>query len=88
MTVVFLRRPSGQSQFGVQRNACGTSLLRVDRSVICYPGCPIAAQAARRRRRERLGLPNHIGSAVASLLTEDNLWITGQRIEASGGMLL
>jgi hypothetical protein len=33
-------------------------------------------------------LPDDIGSAVASLLTDDNLWITGQRIEASGGMLL
>ena len=32
MTVVFLRRLSGQSQFSVQRNACGTSLLRVDHS--------------------------------------------------------
>ena len=49
MTVVFLRRPSGQSQFSVQRNACGTSLLRVGQSVICYPGCPIAAQTARGR---------------------------------------
>ena len=84
MTVVFLRRPSGQSQFSVQRNACGTSLLRVDQSVICYPGCPIAAQTA----RGRVGLPDDIGTAVASLLTDDNLWITGQRIEASGGMLL
>jgi NAD(P)-dependent dehydrogenase (short-subunit alcohol dehydrogenase family) len=84
MTVVFLRRPSGQSQFSVQRNACGTSLLRVDQSVICYPGCPIVAQTA----RGRVGLPDDIGSAVASLLTHHNLWITGQRIEASGGMLL
>jgi len=57
MTVVFLRRPSGQSQFSVQRNACGTSLLRVDQSVICYPGCPIAAQNA----RGRVGLPDDIG---------------------------
>jgi hypothetical protein len=29
-----------------------------------------------------------LGGAVASLLTDDNLWITGQRIEVSGGTFL
>jgi len=33
----------------------------------------------------RVGLPDDIGGAVASLLADDNLWITGQRIEASCG---
>jgi NAD(P)-dependent dehydrogenase (short-subunit alcohol dehydrogenase family) len=36
----------------------------------------------------RVGLPDDIGSAVASLLSDDNHWITGQRIEVSGGMFL
>jgi len=36
----------------------------------------------------RAGLPDDIGAVVASLLSEDNHWINGQRIEASGGMLL
>lgn len=36
----------------------------------------------------RVGLPDDIGGVVASLLSEDNLWINGQRIEASGGMFL
>lgn len=36
----------------------------------------------------RAGLPDDIGGVVASLLTEDNRWINGQRIEASGGMFL
>lgn len=36
----------------------------------------------------RVGLPDDIGSAVAMLLSPDSGWITGQRIEASGGMLL
>ena len=44
----------------------------------------IASQAA----LGRVGLPAEIGGAVASLLADDNHWITGQRIEASGGMLL
>ena len=36
----------------------------------------------------RVGLPDDIGGAVAALLSEGNRWITGQRIEVSGGMLL
>ena len=36
----------------------------------------------------RVGLPDDIGGAVASLLSDDTLWITGQRIEVSGGMFL
>lgn len=35
-----------------------------------------------------VGAPEDIGAAVAALLTEGTSWITGQRIEASGGMLL
>jgi NAD(P)-dependent dehydrogenase (short-subunit alcohol dehydrogenase family) len=36
----------------------------------------------------RAGLPDDIGDAIAALLTSDSNWITGQRIEASGGMML
>jgi NAD(P)-dependent dehydrogenase (short-subunit alcohol dehydrogenase family) len=36
----------------------------------------------------RVGLPDDIGAAVALLLSPDAGWITGQRIEVSGGMLL
>ncbi len=36
----------------------------------------------------RVGLPDDIGSAVAALLSEGNGWMTGQRIEVSGGMML
>jgi len=36
----------------------------------------------------RPGLPDDIGPAVASLLTEDNRWINAQRIEISGGMMI
>jgi NAD(P)-dependent dehydrogenase (short-subunit alcohol dehydrogenase family) len=36
----------------------------------------------------RVGLPDDIGGVVASLLADDNHWITGQRIEASGGTFL
>lgn len=36
----------------------------------------------------RAGLPDDIGPMIAALLSEDNRWVNGQRIEASGGMLL
>lgn len=36
----------------------------------------------------RVGLPGDVGGAVAALLSEGNGWITGQRIEVSGGTLL
>jgi NAD(P)-dependent dehydrogenase (short-subunit alcohol dehydrogenase family) len=36
----------------------------------------------------RVGLPDDIGAAACALLAPDNGWITGQRIEASGGALL
>jgi len=36
----------------------------------------------------RVGQPDDIGGAVAALLSEGNRWLTGQRIEVSGGMLL
>ena len=41
----------------------------------------IAAQTA----LGRVGLPDDIGAAVAAILSPDSAWITGQRIEASGG---
>lgn len=36
----------------------------------------------------RVGLPDDIGGAIASLLNENSGWINAQRIEASGGMFL
>jgi NAD(P)-dependent dehydrogenase (short-subunit alcohol dehydrogenase family) len=36
----------------------------------------------------RVGLPDDIGGVIACLLSPENGWINGQRIEASGGMFL
>lgn len=36
----------------------------------------------------RAGVPDDIGPMIASLLSDDNRWVNGQRIEVSGGMLL
>lgn len=44
----------------------------------------IAAQTA----LGRVGRPEDIGGVIASLLAPENAWISGQRIEASGGQML
>jgi NAD(P)-dependent dehydrogenase (short-subunit alcohol dehydrogenase family) len=36
----------------------------------------------------RVGEPEDIGPMIAALLSDDNRWINGQRIEVSGGMVL
>jgi NAD(P)-dependent dehydrogenase (short-subunit alcohol dehydrogenase family) len=36
----------------------------------------------------RVGVPDDIGPAIASLLSDDHHWMTGQRIEVSGGQQL
>ncbi|MFM0739660.1 SDR family oxidoreductase [Paraburkholderia xenovorans] len=36
----------------------------------------------------RVGLPDDIGSMISSLLSEDNRWVNGQRIEVSGGAMV
>ena len=36
----------------------------------------------------RVGQPDDIGPMIASLLSDDNRWVNGQRIEVSGGMVL
>ena len=36
----------------------------------------------------RVGLPEDIGMAIASLLSEDNRWVNAQRIEVSGGLAI
>ncbi len=36
----------------------------------------------------RVGLPDDVGGALAMLLAPESHWITGQRIEVSGGMML
>lgn len=46
------------------------------------------AQIAGMTALGRAGLPDDIGGAVALLLAPEARWITGQRIEVSGGMLL
>lgn len=36
----------------------------------------------------RVGLPDDIGPMIATLLSDENRWVTGQRIEVSGGQAI
>lgn len=36
----------------------------------------------------RVGQPEDVGRTIATLLSEDNLWVNAQRIEVSGGMIV
>lgn len=55
----------------------GGGLVRDNKDINAY----LAANAA----LGRVGLPDDIGGAVAALLDDNAHWMTGQRIEASGG---
>ncbi|MCJ8150293.1 SDR family NAD(P)-dependent oxidoreductase [Shinella sedimenti] len=46
------------------------------------------AQFAQLTALGRVGLPDDIGPMVASLLSDDNRWVTAQRIEVSGGQVI
>lgn len=48
----------------------------------------VNAQIASVTTLGRVGLPDDVGGAVAALLSDGNSWVTGQRIEVSGGMML
>lgn len=48
----------------------------------------IARHIAQTTAFGRPGLPDDIGPMIASLLSEDNRWVTAQRIEVSGGQAI
>jgi NAD(P)-dependent dehydrogenase (short-subunit alcohol dehydrogenase family) len=48
----------------------------------------INAQIASQTALGRVGVPDDIGGAIAMLLSPENRWINGQRIEVSGGIYL
>ncbi|ANG99498.1 3-oxoacyl-ACP reductase [Brucella pseudogrignonensis] len=48
----------------------------------------VNAQFAAMTALERVGVPDDIGPMIASLLSDNNRWVTGQRIEVSGGQTI
>ena len=48
----------------------------------------VNAQFAAMTALGRVGVPEDIGPMIASLLRDDNRWVTAQRIEVSGGQTI
>ncbi|VTM14391.1 putative dehydrogenase/reductase oxidoreductase protein [Klebsiella pneumoniae] len=48
----------------------------------------VNAQFCRHDGAGRVGVPEDIGPMIASLLRDDNRWVTAQRIEVSGGQTI
>lgn len=72
---------------GITANAVAPGAIDTDFNKARFEQMPqvvelIASQTA----LGRIGHADDIGSVVASLCTNDFKWVTGQRIEASGGM--
>lgn len=74
---------------GITVNAVAPGAIQTDFSGGVVRDNPkVNAHVASLTALGRPGLPDDIGPMVASLLSDDNRWVTGQRIEVSGGMNL
>jgi NAD(P)-dependent dehydrogenase (short-subunit alcohol dehydrogenase family) len=74
---------------GITVNAVAPGAIQTDFSGGVVRDNPAAnAHVASITALGRPGLPDDIGPMVASLLSDDARWVTGQRIEVSGGMNL
>lgn len=83
----YLAKELGQRQITV--NAIAPGAIETDFGGGVVRDNPEMNQAiASQTALGRVGVPDDIGGAIAALLSEDNRWITGQRIEVSGGQSL
>ncbi|PRD43201.1 3-oxoacyl-ACP reductase [Phyllobacterium phragmitis] len=74
---------------GITVNAVAPGAIQTDFSGgVVRDNAAVNAQVASMTALGRPGLPDDIGLLVAALLSENTRWVTGQRIEASGGMNL
>ena len=77
------------AQRGITANTLAPGAIETDfRGGAVRDNPQINAAIAAQTALGRVGVPDDIGGAVALLLSPEARWITGQRIEASGGMLL
>ena len=66
-----------------------TGVYHADRGTIWLEdNADVNAQFAAITALGRVGVPDDIGPMVASLLRDDNRWVTAQRIEVSGGQTI
>lgn len=83
----YLAKELGQRQIAV--NVVAPGAIQTDFSGGMVRDNPqVNKQVAEMTALGRAGVPEDIGPMIASLLSEENRWVNGQRIEVSGGMAL
>ncbi|MBD2731444.1 SDR family oxidoreductase [Nostoc sp. FACHB-892] len=81
---LYMAKELGSRQIGV--NVVAPGAIETDfRGGVVRDNPEMNKQIASQTALGRVGLPDDIGGAIASLLSEDNQWVNAQRIEVSGG---
>jgi NAD(P)-dependent dehydrogenase (short-subunit alcohol dehydrogenase family) len=87
MLSVYMAREFGQR--GITVNTVAPGAIETDfGGGLVRDNAEVNAQFAAMTALGRVGMPDDIGPMVASLLGDDNRWVTGQRIEVSGGQTI
>ena len=74
---------------GITVNVVAPGAIQTDFSVGMVRDNPeVNQRVAEMTAFGRAGVPDDIGPMIASLLSDENRWVNGQRIEVSGGMML
>lgn len=87
MLSVYLARELGPR--GITVNTIAPGAIETDfGGGLVRDNADVNAQFAAMTALGRVGVPDDIGPMVASLLRDDNRWVTAQRIEVSGGQTI